>query len=69
MLPQLNVIKRYNIYKLLYCLQEIQSNCQSIFTENIKDTYITFTKQCKVYDKFEWTLLSALKDMDILQHI
>ena len=46
--------------KLLYCLQEIQSNCQSIFTENIKDTYITFTKQCKVYDKIERTLLSAL---------
>ena len=69
MLPQLDVIKRYNIYKLLYCLQKLQSNCQSIFTENIKDTYITFTKHCKVYDKIEWTLLSALKDMDILQHI
>ena len=51
------------MYKLLYCLQEIQRNCQSIFTENNKDTYITFTKQCKVYDKIEWTLLSALKDM------
>ena len=57
------MIKRWYIYTLIYNLQEVLGKCQGIFTEKIKDTYIIFTKQCKVHDKFEWTLLSTLKEM------
>ena len=68
MSPLLKMIKSSIIYKLLYSLQEILGKCKGIFTEKIKDTYIIFTIQCKLQDKFEWTLLSTRRGY-FLQHI